>query len=227
MFYIIYRITNLVNNKIYIGCHQTKNLSDDYMGSGKALRRAINKYGLSSFKKEILYIFDNENDMYNKEKEIVNEDFLKRNDVYNLTLGGYGGWNYINNNRLNGFCKKEIAKLGRMLTDDILYEKYGDNFRSIAANLGDKGKKISLSIKMRLEDEEYRKDFYDNMRKIGLLACSEESIEKKKETFRIIEHQQGEKNSQYGSMWITNGIENRKIKKEEIIPENWYKGRKI
>lgn len=37
----------------------------------------------------------------------------------------------------------------------------------------------------------------------------------------------GEKNSQFGSMWITNGTENKKIKKVDIIPEGWYKGRKM
>lgn len=37
----------------------------------------------------------------------------------------------------------------------------------------------------------------------------------------------GAKNSQYGSMWITNGIENKKIKAIDTIPEGFYKGRKI
>lgn len=41
-------------------------------------------------------------------------------------------------------------------------------------------------------------------------------------------HQQGERNSQYGTCWITDGINNKKIKKNEI--DNWlsmgyYKGR--
>lgn len=34
-----------------------------------------------------------------------------------------------------------------------------------------------------------------------------------------------EKNSQFGSMWITNGIVNMKIKREDVIPQDWYKGR--
>jgi hypothetical protein len=36
----------------------------------------------------------------------------------------------------------------------------------------------------------------------------------------------GETNSQFGTMWITNGTENKKVKKNEMIPEGWYKGRK-
>ena len=44
MFYLIYRITNKINNKIYIGFHKTKNKDDGYMGSGKYLNRAYEKY---------------------------------------------------------------------------------------------------------------------------------------------------------------------------------------
>ena len=94
MFYIIYKTTNLLNGKYYIGKHQTKDLDDGYMGSGKYLKRAINQYGLDNFHKEILHVFDNESDMNNKEKELV---FLSEMS-YNLCLGGKGGFGYINDN---------------------------------------------------------------------------------------------------------------------------------
>jgi hypothetical protein len=55
MYYLIYKITNLINNKIYIGKHITKDKNDDYMGSGKLITRAIEKYGLENFKKEIIF----------------------------------------------------------------------------------------------------------------------------------------------------------------------------
>ena len=89
MFYLIYKITNTINNKIYIGKHKTNDKNDDYMGSGKILNKAIEKYGVDKFKKET---------------EIVDDEFVARLDTYNIKLGGQGGWDYINDHtNWNGF----------------------------------------------------------------------------------------------------------------------------
>ena len=93
--YVVYKIINNLNGKFYVGVHKTKKLQDSYFGSGIAIKNAIKKYGKQNFIKEILFIYDNEEEAYEKEKEIVNEDFVKRKDTYNKTLGGVGGFYHI------------------------------------------------------------------------------------------------------------------------------------
>lgn len=100
--YIVYLTTNLHNNKIYIGVHKTNPTKfDGYIGCGvyinqpssyqypkTAFQNAVKKYGPKSFVRETIRIFDNEDDAYLLEEELVDEKFLARPDVYNLTLGG-------------------------------------------------------------------------------------------------------------------------------------------
>lgn len=91
MYHTIYLITNQVNGKKYIGKHSTDNLDDGYMGSGIAIKKALQKHGTEKFIKEYLHIFDNEYDMEQKEKEIITEDIVKDNNYYNMAPGGQGG----------------------------------------------------------------------------------------------------------------------------------------
>lgn len=91
MLYTIYKTTNLVNGKYYIGKHQTLDPNDRYLGSGKALLQAITKYGRSNFSKEVLFIFETENEMNQKEKELVTAEFIATDSNYNAGVGGEGG----------------------------------------------------------------------------------------------------------------------------------------
>ena len=106
MKYIVYKTTCLINNKIYIGKHQTENpdVFDGYLGNSVWINRndklknpefpfhfAVKKYGVRNFKRETLFIFDNEEDAFNKEAEIVTEEFIKLDTNYNVVVGGKGG----------------------------------------------------------------------------------------------------------------------------------------
>jgi len=88
MRYTVYRTTNLATAKIYIGVHKTLDPNDAYLGSGSTMLSAIAKYGRSQFSKEILFDFETSEEAYAKEAELVTEDFVARDDNYNIKLGG-------------------------------------------------------------------------------------------------------------------------------------------
>lgn len=103
MKYIVYLTTNLINNKIYIGVHKTENpdIFDGYIGCGIKINElsknkhpktsfqfAVKKYGAKHFKRITLKVFDTLEEALNLEKELVDEKFLQRSDVYNMILGG-------------------------------------------------------------------------------------------------------------------------------------------
>ena len=213
MYYTVYKTTNMIDGKIYIGCHKTKNLDDGYLGSGKYLGRAIEKYGIENFEKEILAVFDKALDMFEMESELVNEDFVKSEDNYNLKLGGQGGWDYIIKNNLHKshIDKEKHSKAGK-IGGNITREKMKD-----LSYKKEFGKKLSLS----------KQKYFEKGGKGSFVGKKHTEASKKKMSESIKITSKGERNSQYGTMWITNGIDSKKIKKDGLIPEGWKKGRKI
>jgi len=195
MKYTIYKITNKIDNKVYIGKHQTDDLNDGYMGSGKILRRAQSKHGLENFMKEILHVFDTEDEMNAKEKELVTEEFCLREDTYNLCVGGQGGFSYLNRNGLNvygmngqsGYGLENLA-IGRATRIRKMAEsaEYRDHLRSIC----------SSSLK---------KYYETNPGHFTGKKHTEVTKQKMRKTKNV-----GKDNSQHGTMWITNGLEKYK-----------------
>lgn len=84
----IYKITNLLNGKIYIG-KQVKD-NKNYFGSGKLIKLAIQKYGIHNFKKEILEICESHEALCEREKFWI-EELNSRMNGYNIAEGGTGG----------------------------------------------------------------------------------------------------------------------------------------
>lgn len=207
MNFLVYKITNTVNNKEYIGIHRTRNIDDGYMGSGKHLKRAIQKYGKEKFTKTILYNCSSEIEMINKEKELVTEEYCSQKNTYNICLGGHGGfWHITSDMRADNSKVLVDTHLYRMENDEQYYNKNKERFLRCAMPQAWKstgGKPKSFLGKKHSNDTK------------RLMS------ETKRGTGR------GKHNSQYGTMWITNGSENRKINKLDSIPEEWYKGRTV
>lgn len=90
--WILYQTTNLINKKIYVGVHKCNNtvISKCYLGSGKALKPAIKKYGRENFTRVTLAEFNCGGEAYLAETVMVNEEFIKRSDTYNMKIGGLG-----------------------------------------------------------------------------------------------------------------------------------------
>ena len=209
MFYTIYQITNIINGAIYIGKHQTTNLNDGYMGSGKHLKRAIIKYGIENFKKEILYQFDTESEMNLKESELVTVEFVLREDTYNLCVGGHGGFSYIRNHANYAEWQSKGSVLG-----------YANGIGKIPGQYAD----IGLSaIQQKIKNDDGRLWYTSGFKH---KHHTDEHKLKQSEIMKI--KSKGSNNSQYGTMWITNGRDNKKIRKDtDHIPDGWYKGRAI
>jgi hypothetical protein len=207
MFFLIYKISNQIDGKIYIGSHKTKNLNDNYMGSGKYLKRAIEKYGIINFKKEILFIFDNPEEMYAKEAELVNENFLTTENTYNLKIGGFGGWDHVNDS-----SNIHIERCKKARQNRKKYSAGGFIDKEFAKKCSEKGK-----IK--------QKEKYPN----GTFHGKKHTQESKKQmSMSSLGKHDGEKNSQFGTKWIYSLIlkQNKKIKKDDNVPEGWFAGRK-
>lgn len=214
MFYTIYQITNNINGKIYIGKHQTSNIDDGYMGSGKLLHRAILKHGIENFSKSILFVFDNQYDMDRKESELVDEQFCLMESTYNIKIGGTGGFDFINKNKL-GFGQGDNHTAETKSKISQWQETYWPN-----ETANQKEHRISQIKKWAKTDRNVNKYNSQNnpMNKPDQKAKHKKALEGKF---------QGSENSQFGTMWITNGIVNQKIKKTDQLPDGWEKGRII
>ena len=217
MIYYLYQITNKLNGKIYVGVHKTVNLNDGYMGSGKVIKRAIEKHGVGNFEKVILETFDSAEEMYAKEKDVVTDEFLARDDVYNLRRGGHGGFDHINT-----LSEMTAVRINNASSLPIEHKVRGG--KAVWENNREKWEQNP-----ELRNSAFRDStILQEMRK---RAQSDEAKLKRRNTFKEVGHQQGSKNSQFGSCWIYHDlIGNRKCKKDllpEYIEQGWVKGRII
>lgn len=186
--FLIYKITNTINGKYYIGQHKTDNPYDDYMGSGDYIRKAEQKYSLSAFTKEILFDFDNFEDMNAKEKELVplSACFPNNPMSYNLREGGTGRTHLTGkNNPMYGHTIYDF-----MTTAEI--QKHKENMSKASKKLWQNQEYRNKVLSKTLQNPDISHDVRKYM--------SKEQIKKWKEN--IGNSCRGEKNGMYGkSSW--------------------------
>lgn len=196
MYYYLYEIKNKLNGMIYIGIHKTKNLNDGYMGSGKILTSAINKYGKDNFEKTVLKFFENEEAMRAAEASYVDESFLARDDVYNLVAGGGCGWSYVNEKyKTKPKSQETCDKISKTLR-----ENYPETTREAvrAAAKKPKSEEQKRKTSLRMTGKKHRE--------YGPMSSDQKAL------FSNL-------------IWINNKIENKRINKNLPVPDGWEKGR--
>lgn len=92
----VYKIINHINNKIYVGQHKGSTLDEHYWGSGRLIKKAINKEGLDMFSIEVLEWCSSKENLNDREKYWIDYlDAINPDIGYNLTTGGDGVKGYV------------------------------------------------------------------------------------------------------------------------------------
>jgi group I intron endonuclease len=221
--YYIYRITNLINGKTYIGQHKYKELNDEYMGSGKLLKKAFEKYGIENFKKEILIFNVSKKehiDLLEKTFIASEREKVGAKNCYNITDGGGGKTSPCSEE-----TKRRMSEALKGNKNNKGHHHSEEAKRKISeANKGKKQKPRSETFKreqserikkLYLENPEYRKNQYEgNVR-------SHNTLEYRK---KLSESKKGHKSASANKLWYNNGIKESYFY-ENTQPEGWIRGR--
>jgi hypothetical protein len=207
----LYKTTCLITGRWYIGMHSTCNLEDGYMGSGKRLRYSIRKYGKENHIKEILEFFESRELLIEAEKKAITEDMITDNDCMNLKSGGTGGFSSEEHRIKFSMCGNKAFKY-KMLNDIDFKNRFSEI------------KKVDTKKRILNGNIKFWKDNYN--------WCGKKHSDKTKEKMSEAKKNAcfGEKNSQYGTCWITKDSINKKIKKEDLetyLNDGWLKGKTV
>jgi len=200
-FHYIYKTTNLLSGRYYIGMHSTDNLEDGYMGSGTRLKRSLNKHGKENHKVEFIEFLDTRKELKDRETEIVNLNEVAKEDCMNLKVGGEGGFSSEEQ-------RKNFHSAGGRKVFQLLSSRHANRLKT---------------------DPNYREYWLASLKPYDWTGRkhSEETKEKMSESSKGMGT--GKTNSQYGTCWVTRDGLNKKIKKDnlsEFIDDGWIRGRK-
>lgn len=192
----IYLTTNNINDMKYIGKHYGE-LDDPYLGSGKILKRAIDKYGKENFTKTILFISKDDEENSEKEKYFINLYNAVSNPLfYNIHEGGKGG------NTTAGYTPEEKTALKKKLSEI----QSGKNNGMYGKHHTEKTKAfLSYWAEFIRDNSVYQtSDFKEKMSQLtkgennGMYGKHHTEESKRKMSINSIGKTSGEKNGMYG-----------------------------
>ncbi len=240
--YYVYKITNNINGKWYIGkrCHKNPH-KDSYMGSGKLINQAIKKYGKQNFIKEILAVFNTHEEAALLEATLVTKETISTHMSYNMHEGGMGGFAHLNDG--SDAHRTRAIKASSLVKNRFDISSVGSKYRftSGLSNIANEARKedmksnpekyeaiyakISLlqtennSMKNRMwifkekENKVILKSEYDEYKKLGWISAKEREISRK----NIMKER-----------WVNNGVINKLIPSssfESYIKDGFNPGR--
>lgn len=230
----IYKITNILNSKIYIGKDTKSN--PNYHGSGAIIKKAIEKYGIQNFTKEVIDKAETKEELSEKEKYwILHFNSTDKNIGYNISNGGDGG-DTISNNPNKKIIKEKVSKSsftkGKTYEEAYGLEKALEYKRKLSQNHGSTkykkgktyediyGKDLADQYKQKLK--EARSKYKTEKERLGEEKYNE-IISKSKERFL------GKNNPMCKNkfLWYHNPFskEEKRFIEGSKIPENFIKGR--
>jgi len=195
MYFIIYEITNKITNKKYRGAHATHNLDDGYLGSGRLIKKAILKYGVENFERTILCECDSVESMFEQEALYVNAEWVNDSSTYNLKVGGEGGWDYINKEKLR--WNEEKKKLHSI---EMKKRRKSREWAPKGPTYGFKNKRHSIESKKKISDN-------------SASTLSDEEIEKRINDWNSLQDIRG-KITKLSKMWSVSHTQVRRFVKK-------------
>jgi hypothetical protein len=158
----IYKITNLINNKIYIGKDTTSD--SNYFGSGLLINRSFEKYGMENFVKEVIDETDDYIELSKKEIYWIEKyNSINREIGYNISKGGDGGDTLSNHPDLDLIrekISKNNPKTGKTYEEAFGVEKATDYKNKLKKHIY----KNILSIEVREKQKQRWKEYNDEFK---------------------------------------------------------------
>jgi hypothetical protein len=216
---IVYKTTNLINSKIYVGSDKKNN--PNYLGSGKLLKQAIRKYGRENFIKEIIFECNNIEELKSKEEFWIKKLSSNIRGIgYNISDGYFGGDVFTNHPNKEIYRKKLrkafIGKKNNMYGKN-LYNIWRDKYSAeeVEEKIKNHKNRLSKSVRSAFKNKERKKVYEIWVEKYGKEKA--DSLQKKLNKKRKKNASNSNSNSKIVEIYEQGKLINRYLSMKEFI----------